>query len=34
MSHSNKIIVLGQEYNSEDERRDYFRDQVRAKLPE
>jgi DNA-directed RNA polymerase subunit RPC12/RpoP len=34
MSKQDKIICLGKEFNSEDERRDYFRKELRAKLPE
>lgn len=30
----NKIIVLGKEFKSEDERREYFRTELRKKLPE
>ncbi|NLJ08467.1 MAG: DNA methylase [Sphingobacteriales bacterium] len=29
-----KIICLGKEFNSEEERREYFRNELRAKLPE
>lgn len=31
---SEKIICLGKEFNSEDERREYFRGELRKKLPE
>ncbi|NLJ08466.1 MAG: site-specific DNA-methyltransferase [Sphingobacteriales bacterium] len=31
---SEKIICLGKEFNSEEERREYFRNELRAKLPE
>ena len=31
---SEKVICLGKEFASEDERRDYFRNELRAKLPE
>lgn len=34
MSKHDKIICLGKEFNSEEERREYFRDELRAKLPE
>ncbi len=34
MSKQDKIICLGKEFNSEDERREYFRYELRAKLPE
>jgi DNA modification methylase len=34
MSKSEKIICLGKEFNSEDERREYFRKELREKLPE
>lgn len=34
MSKQDKIICLGKEFNSEEERRDYFRKELRAKLPE
>jgi len=34
MSKQEKIICLGKEFNSEDERREYFRNQLRTKLPE
>ena len=34
MSNKNKVICLGREFNSEEERRDYFRNELRAKLPE
>jgi DNA modification methylase len=34
MSAKNKIIVLGKEFNSEEERRTYFREELRKKLPE
>ena len=34
MSNSEKIICLGKEFNSEDERREYFRKELREKLPE
>lgn len=34
MSKQDKIICLGKEFNSEDERRDYYRNELRAKLPE
>jgi hypothetical protein len=29
-----KIICLGKEFNSEEERREYFRNELRSKLPE
>ncbi|MBK7887717.1 MAG: hypothetical protein IPJ86_10620 [Bacteroidetes bacterium] len=29
-----KVICLGKEFNSEEERREYFRNELRAKLPE
>jgi DNA modification methylase/transcription elongation factor Elf1 len=34
MPESTKIICLGKEFNSEEERREYFRNELRAKLPE
>ncbi len=34
MSTENKIIVLGKTFNSEEERRTYFREELRKKLPE
>ena len=34
MNPSTKIICLGKEFNSEEERREYFRNELRAKLPE
>lgn len=34
MSTENKITVLGLTFNSEEERRSYFRDELRKKLPE
>ena len=34
MSNENKITVLGKTFNSEDERREYFRTELRKKLPE
>jgi len=34
MSNQDKVICLGKEFSSEDERRDYFRNELRAKLPE
>ena len=34
MSKQDKIICLGKEFNSEEERREYFRNELRAKLPE
>jgi DNA modification methylase len=34
MSKQDKIICLGKEFNSEDERREYFRNELRTKLPE
>lgn len=34
MSKQDKIICLGREFSSEEERRDYFRNELRAKLPE
>jgi len=34
MSKTDKIICLGMEFNSEVERREYFRNELRAKLPE
>ena len=34
MSKQDKIICLGRDFNSEEERRDYFRNELRAKLPE
>ena len=34
MSKQEKIICLGKPFNSEDERRDYFRNELRTKLPE
>lgn len=34
MSNQEKIICLGKEFNSEDERRDYYRNELRTKLPE
>jgi hypothetical protein len=30
----NKIIHLGEVFNSEEERRDYYRNELRNKLPE
>ncbi|SNS76434.1 DNA methylase [Belliella buryatensis] len=30
----NKVVVLGKEFNSEEERRSYFREELRKKLPE
>jgi DNA modification methylase len=33
MSQQDKIICLGKEFNSEEERREYFRNELRAKLP-
>ena len=34
MSNDNTITVLGKTFNSEEERRDYFREELRKKLPE
>jgi DNA modification methylase len=34
MSNENKITVLGKTFNSEEERRNYFREELRKKLPE
>ena len=34
MSKQDKIICLGKEFDSEDERREYFRNELRTKLPE
>src|SRR5690606_25782304 len=34
MSKQDKVICLGREFNSEEERREYFRNELRAKLPE
>ena len=34
MSKSDKIICLRKEFRSEEERREYFRNELRAKLPE
>lgn len=34
MSNENKIIVLGKEFTTEEERRTYFREELRKKLPE
>ena len=34
MSNENKITVLGKTFNTEEERRTYFRDELRKKLPE
>jgi len=34
MSKQEKIICLGREFNSEEERREYFRNELRSKLPE
>jgi hypothetical protein len=34
MSTENKITVLGKAFNSEEERRTYFREELRKKLPE
>lgn len=34
MSKQEKIICLGKEFNSEDKRREYFRNELRIKLPE
>jgi DNA modification methylase len=34
MSKQDKIICLGKEFNSEDERREFFRNELQAKLPE
>lgn len=34
MNPSTKVICLGKEFSSEEERREYFRDELRAKLPE
>jgi DNA modification methylase len=34
MSNTDKIICLGKEFYSEDERREYFRNELRTKLPE
>ena len=34
MSKQDKVICLGKEFNSEEERREYFRNELRAKLPE
>ena len=34
MSNSTKITCLGREFNSEEERREYFRNELRIKLPE
>lgn len=34
MSNENKITVLGKTFNTEEERRIYFRDELRKKLPE
>ena len=34
MSKQEKIICLGKEFNSEEERREYFRNELRSKLPE
>lgn len=34
MNPSNKIICLGKEFDSEEERREYFRNELRAELPE
>ena len=34
MSNENKITVLGKTFNSEEERRAYFREELRKKLPE
>jgi len=31
---SNKITVLGKTFNSEEERREYFRNELRKQLPE
>ena len=33
MSKENKIIVLGKEFNTEEERRSYYREELRKKLP-
>ena len=30
----NKIVVLGKTFNSDEERRVYFREELRKKLPE
>ena len=34
MSKQDKIICLGKEFASDDERRNYFRSELRSKLPE
>jgi DNA modification methylase len=34
MNKTDKVICLGKEFNSEEERREYFRDELRIKLPE
>ena len=34
MSKQDKVICLGKEFNSEEERREYFRNELRTKLPE
>ncbi|MBT1707293.1 hypothetical protein KK062_03625 [Fulvivirgaceae bacterium PWU5] len=34
MSKQDTVICLGREFNSEEERREYFRNELRAKLPE
>jgi DNA modification methylase len=34
MRKQDKVISLGKEFNSEDERREYFRNELRSKLPE
>lgn len=34
MSKTEIVKCLGKEFNSEEERREYFRDELRAKLPE
>ena len=34
MSKQEKIICLGKEFNSDEDRREYFRNELRAKLPE
>lgn len=34
MTNTVKIVCLGQEFDSEEHRRDYFRDELRKKLPE
>ncbi len=33
MSNENKITILGQTFNTEEERRTYFREELRNKLP-